>query len=404
MKPVLLVLSWFVGLALATAGRAEVSVVEYYHSGFGHYFITANPAEAALIDSRPPALALWSRTGLAFRAYAAPGAPDAPAGAVAICRFFNASFAPKSSHFYAPKGLGCETTIANYADWLLEDEAAFATLLPDAGGACPAGHIPVYRLYNSGQTGAPNHRFVTSLAERQAMLDRGFVAEGPGLGVGMCVPSPVAGRTTAEGFWRGQSNQGQDLLVAVLGDQQYFLLYTNTGATWPTGAVTGRGTYEDATFRSSSVRMVPFDGPSFVGGFAAITATFAPAQSMSLTNGTTTANLAYDAGYDSPVPLATLAGVYRGLLGRRTESSEDGRATVFADGQIILAGRQCGWIGMLTPRSGTAVFDLVLDNTAGACASATGFAFYDAPTKRLVVLAPFEHTFPDMLYSIGTRD
>jgi hypothetical protein len=150
--------------------------------------------------------------------------------------------------------------------------------------------------------------------------------------------------------------------------------------------------------------MVPFDGPSFVGGFAAITATFAPAQSMSLTNGTTTANLAYDAGYDSPVPLATLAGVYRGLLGRRTESSEDGRATVFADGQIILAGRQCGWIGMLTPRSGTAVFDLVLDNTAGACASATGFAFYDAPTKRLVVLAPFEHTFPDMLYSIGTRD
>ena len=81
MKPVLLVLSWLVGLALATAGRAEVNVVEYYHSGFGHYFITANPAEAALIDSRPPALALWSRTGLAFRAYAAPGAPDAPAGA-----------------------------------------------------------------------------------------------------------------------------------------------------------------------------------------------------------------------------------------------------------------------------------------------------------------------------------
>ena len=39
-----------------------------------------------------------------------------------------------------------------------------------------------------GMGSAPNHRFVTSLVERQATLDRGFVAEGNGIGVGMCAP------------------------------------------------------------------------------------------------------------------------------------------------------------------------------------------------------------------------
>ena len=61
-------------------------------------------------------------------------------------------------------------------------------MLPNASGACPAGTIPVYRLYNNGMGGAPNHRFVTSLAERQNMINKGYVAEGNGIGVGMCAP------------------------------------------------------------------------------------------------------------------------------------------------------------------------------------------------------------------------
>ena len=53
-------------------------------------------------------------------------------------------------------------------------------MLPD-GTACPAGTIPVYRLYNQGMGGAPNHRFVTSLVERQNMLNQA-AAEGNGIG------------------------------------------------------------------------------------------------------------------------------------------------------------------------------------------------------------------------------
>jgi hypothetical protein len=55
-------------------------------------------------------------------------------------------------------------------------------------GSCPAGTIPVYRLYNNGQGGAPNHRFTTDFTVRQQMLARGYLAEGYGIGVSMCAP------------------------------------------------------------------------------------------------------------------------------------------------------------------------------------------------------------------------
>jgi hypothetical protein len=164
---------------------ATVSVVEYRNSLFDHYFITTVATEITLLDAHAPPFQDWSRTGFSFNAYVN---ATAPASSVAICRFFNSTFAPKSSHFYAPHGLGCEATIAGFPDWGLEDDKLFNTMLPDGSGNCPAGTIPVYRLYNNGMGGAPNHRFVTSLAERQNMLNQGFVAEGNGIGVGMCVP------------------------------------------------------------------------------------------------------------------------------------------------------------------------------------------------------------------------
>ena len=169
----------------ATTSSPTVPVVEYYNPVFDHYFITSVPVEISLLNARQPPFQDWIATGFTFNGYAN---ATAPASSVAICRFFNSTFAPKSSHFYAPHGLGCEATIASFPDWKLEDDKLFNSMLPDASGACPAGTIPVYRLYNNGMGGAPNHRFVTSLAERQNMINKGFIAEGNGIGVGMCAP------------------------------------------------------------------------------------------------------------------------------------------------------------------------------------------------------------------------
>ena len=162
-----------------------VTVVEYRHPAFDHYFITPLTNEIGLLDAHTPPFQDWVRTGLSFNVFVN---TDAPLASVAICRFFNDHFAPKSSHFYGPHGSSCEATIAKFPDWALEDDKLFNTMLSDITGACPAGTIPVYRLYNGGMGGAPNHRFVTSLAERQNMVNQGWVPEGNGIGVETCVP------------------------------------------------------------------------------------------------------------------------------------------------------------------------------------------------------------------------
>jgi hypothetical protein len=167
------------------AAAATVDVVEYHHAGFDHYFITPVVAEIALLDAHAPPFQDWSRTGHSFKAYVN---ATSPAASVATCRFFNDHFAPKSSHFYAAHGFGCEDTLALFPDWGLEDDKLFNTMLPDGTGACPTGTVPVYRLYNNGMGSAPNHRFVTSLAERQTMVNQGWTPEGNGIGVGLCAP------------------------------------------------------------------------------------------------------------------------------------------------------------------------------------------------------------------------
>lgn len=153
--------------------------IEYYNPSLEHYFITGIADEIAKLDAG--IIKGWQRTGESFNVY-----PAAAEGRVAVCRFFSTSFGDKSSHFYAPRGLGCEAVLQNPA-WIFEGDV-FYTYLPDAAGQCPVANVPVYRLYNNGQGGAPNHRFTTNEAVRLEMLTDGYVAEGSGIGVGMCSP------------------------------------------------------------------------------------------------------------------------------------------------------------------------------------------------------------------------
>ena len=155
-------------------------VVEYFHAGFGHYFVTNLAAEIAALDGGT--LVGWSRTGRTFNAYASGN------GVVkAVCRFFTVAFSPKSSHFYTPFATECDG-LKGSTDWQYEGEAFFVDL-PDANGVCAGTASQVYRLYNSGLGGAPNHRYATDPAVRAEMLAKGWVSEGLGpLGVIFCVP------------------------------------------------------------------------------------------------------------------------------------------------------------------------------------------------------------------------
>jgi hypothetical protein len=135
------------------------------------------------VTLKPKAYAPASRLG--------PGtakiASASPAKTAYACRFFSTAFGPKSSHFCTMDASECFEVRAN-GDWQFET-VAFNAALPDAKGDCPLNTQPVYRLYNNGQGGAPNHRLTASLDTRSQMIGSGWVPEGAGaLGVGICSP------------------------------------------------------------------------------------------------------------------------------------------------------------------------------------------------------------------------
>ncbi|MFO1323438.1 MAG: hypothetical protein U1F15_05175 [Burkholderiales bacterium] len=162
------------------ATETPVTVVEYYNAGLKHFFITADPAEIAVLDGGALGGA-WKRTGQSFGAWAT---SSRPADSVPVCRFFgtdqyraNGTRIGPNSHFYTADPAECafvktawQSVAADgksYPAWTHESDP-FALKLPVAG-ACPAGTEALYRAYNDGAGGDPNHRYVADPRLLQGM-------------------------------------------------------------------------------------------------------------------------------------------------------------------------------------------------------------------------------------------
>lgn len=166
-----------------------VTVVEFHHAGLDHYFVTQLAAEIEALDSGR--IAGWMRTGRSFAAWR-----SAPAtiSASPVCRYY---IPPDkgNSHFFSASAVECADverkvgTVPAYFGYILETPSAFFIGLPDTTtGACAAGTVPVYRVWN--RRADSNHRYTTDRALRDEMVARGQVAEGYGPdAVAMCAPS-----------------------------------------------------------------------------------------------------------------------------------------------------------------------------------------------------------------------
>jgi serine protease len=164
------------------APLGTVAVIEYYRAEKDHYFMTANPAEIAFIDTYLPA---FQRTGEVFFAWVDPAL--APANAVPVCRFFS-PLPLIDSHFYTASASECLFVQMRWpGTWGLELTAAFYVILPDAAGNCQAGTLPVYRFFDNRNDA--NHRYTVDLTVRRAMINRKWVPEGNGPNaVAFCSP------------------------------------------------------------------------------------------------------------------------------------------------------------------------------------------------------------------------
>lgn len=163
----------------AAPAAGSVEVVEYYHSGLDHFFVTWIPDEIAKLDAGT-VIRGWARTGRTFRAFTA-----AQPGTSPVCRFYLPP-AFGDSHFYGRGTAECDATSAKFPGFVLEEPRFMHLYLPTAG-VCPANTTAVHRVFSNRADA--NHRYTTDSQVAATMVGRGWVAEGDGPDlVVMCAP------------------------------------------------------------------------------------------------------------------------------------------------------------------------------------------------------------------------
>jgi uncharacterized protein (DUF1800 family) len=174
-------ISWTVA---ALANEPTATVIEYYNAALNHYFMTAYPDEAAMLDAGV-VVPGWTRTGVTWSAWANPG--DDPM-AVPVCRFVGTPNIGPISHFYTADPNECAIVRQN-PGWTFE-AIAFYVEVPQ-NGQCAAGTTPVYRSFYPGATVAQaNHRFLVDLTMFEHMAPTSILE-----GVVMCSPISSAQAT-----------------------------------------------------------------------------------------------------------------------------------------------------------------------------------------------------------------
>jgi heat shock protein HslJ len=215
MKTKLIALALMGSLSTAAyATEPDTQVVEYYHSGFKHYFITASATDARLVDSGAAGKE-WVRTGRSFGAWSL--RETAPIDAVMVHRFYSPG---AISHFFSAdenevRGLremedreraslvGTGKTVQG---WTYEGEAFMA--LQPKNGVCLSGTETITRAYNNGGLSADdnssNHRYVTDDGLKHSMEDRKWRVEG----VVLCAPISSSSASNASSSTSSDNSSG----------------------------------------------------------------------------------------------------------------------------------------------------------------------------------------------------
>jgi len=160
-------------VARVLGSQITTPVVEFFNGTLGHYFITADPNEAAAIDNGAAGPG-WTRTGQTFKS----GGPNR------VCRFYGSpDINPATglrrgpnSHFYTIEAAEC-AQVKEDAGWKFESYDFNGW--PLATGGCPQGTQAIRRVYNKRfAQNDSNHRYVTTDELYATMIAQGWAAEG----------------------------------------------------------------------------------------------------------------------------------------------------------------------------------------------------------------------------------
>ena len=338
-------------VALSAVGRASgdrpdtTPAVEYYHAGWGYYFLTAFPEEIAALDGGAFGGA-WQRTGQSFSVWTSAVPAARP------CAVFGASFAREAALLHALErgvrlGQG-QSRLAVRSDRVLHEVDQLVRQLCN-------GTTQLYRLYNNhGMGGAPNHRYTTSQAIALQMRIAGWVLEGNGpAGVLACVPVQWPIQLRACG-WLGSTSIGQTILGTVLNTGEYYFLYTSPGSNVIAGAVQGNASTSGGRLSSSNARDFNIAGYGVTAGVVA--EAYMPRSSLGGTfltaYGNSSFTAAYQGIYEQPIDLGTVAGRFSGTVSS-SAGYETAIVNINASGAFAGAVTDCSFSGTVTRRGTT---------------------------------------------------
>lgn len=135
----------------------------------------------------------------------------------------------------------------------------------------------------------------------------------------------------AEGAWGGETADGTATFLFVLEDGETWGAFGNE-STSSFGLYQGRLSTSGTSVGGSLVQVTPF-GPQPPANLT-VSGTTAPRSSLSLQIGAVTRSLAYDASYQTPANLATMAGTYTGALVGANGVEENAVVTLTSGGVI----------------------------------------------------------------------
>ena len=200
-------------------------------------------------------------------------------------------------------------------------------------------------------------------------------------------PAPV---TTAEGFWTGTASTGNDVSLAILENGETWGVYSRGSVI--VGALYGQTTTSGGTligsgqdFNIPSRTVVP---GTYAGSFVAKTSV-----SVRTSAGGSFTGI-YDTDYDAAPSLSALAGTFSGTGVSGGSPVQNAPVTISSNGAIsVPSSLGCSASGTAVPRpSGKNIFNVTVTFNGSNCAlgngtTTAGIAYYDVPTRQLLVMA-----------------
>lgn len=158
-------------VVMSPSERAQI--VEYYHAGLQHYFITSNIFEIEMLDTG--VLVGWTRTGVVTVGYS-PMLINPSLSAA--CRYYGLPAAGLNTHFYSNSPQECAHVSAAWPTlWVEETPRAFDVVhLSSETQSCPVDTVKAVRFFN-GKADV-NHRYVATAAAENEMTAKGWIREG----------------------------------------------------------------------------------------------------------------------------------------------------------------------------------------------------------------------------------